>query len=123
MEPGSLSLVTKVGGVLQLISSCQLMFPLLDKELPLQRISLADRGVQATCLPAAPAGPGSRVRLIYRLAKVPVMHTEWFWASAFSFAVSSSCLQAHEVICVKSVVLQCLTEFAWHMAGVGIAGK
>jgi hypothetical protein len=52
-----------------------------------------------------------------------VLRTEWLWAGAFSFAVSSSYLQAEELASICDVVVACLTEFARYMSGVGISGE
>lgn len=67
-----------------------------------------------------PAGATSQ--LLYKLARNPVLHTDWFWAGCFSFAVSSSCLQGPELVDIKQAVLQAMTDCARYMSGVGIAG-
>lgn len=50
------------------------------------------------------------------------MHAEWFWAGAFSFAISSMYLQAQELTCIREVVGVCLGQFARYVTGVGISG-
>jgi hypothetical protein len=73
-------------------------------------------------LPLAALG-GAKRQLLSAIAGNPVLHTEWLWAAAFNFAVSSSYLQAEELACIRDVVVTCLTEFARYMAGVGISGE
>lgn len=65
---------------------------------------------------------GAKRQLLSALAGNPVLHTEWLWAGAFSFAVSSSYLQAEELASIRDVVLLCLADFARYMCGVGISG-
>jgi hypothetical protein len=52
-----------------------------------------------------------------------VLHSEWLWAGTFSFAVSSSYLQAEELASIRDVVVVCLTDFLRYMCGVGISGE
>lgn len=65
---------------------------------------------------------GAKRQLLSTLAGNPVLHTEWLWAGAFSFAVSSSYLQAEELASIRDVVLLCLADFARYMCGVSISG-
>jgi hypothetical protein len=66
---------------------------------------------------------GAKRQLLSALAGNPVLHTQWLWAATFSFAVSSSYLQAEELASIRDVVVTCLTEFARYMTGVGISGE
>ncbi|KAF6266032.1 AEX-3 domain-containing protein [Scenedesmus sp. NREL 46B-D3] len=72
-----------------------------------------------TCRPAI---AGAKRLLLCALAGNPVLHTEWLWAGTFSFAVSSSYLQAEELASIRNVVVACLADFARYVSGVGIPG-
>lgn len=65
---------------------------------------------------------GSKLYLLSTLPGNPSVHTEWFWAFTFAFAVSSSYLNADDFVNVKEVVAKCLQQFAGYLAGVGIPG-
>jgi len=66
---------------------------------------------------------GRKCYLLSTLASNPAVRTEWFWASTFGFAVSSSYLNAEEFVNIKAVVTRCLQQFAGYLAGVGIPGE
>jgi hypothetical protein len=69
-----------------------------------------------------PASGGTKRYLLSTLAGSASLHTEWFWAFTFAFAVSSSYLNADNFASVKEVVTKCLQQFAGYLAGVGIPG-
>jgi hypothetical protein len=73
-------------------------------------------------LTLAAAGATTRYMLA-TLSGNPVVHTEWFWAFTFAFAVSSSYLNADDFVNMKEVVTKCLLQFAGYLAGVGIPGR
>jgi hypothetical protein len=80
--------------------------------------------VCALCCKLTCAAAGATTRyMLATLSGNPNVHTEWFWAFTFAFAVSSSYLIADDFVNVKEVVTKCLLQFAGYLAGVGIPGK
>eukprot|EP00879_Flechtneria_rotunda_P012714 GHRR01013277.1.p1 GENE.GHRR01013277.1~~GHRR01013277.1.p1 ORF type:complete len:1835 (+),score=708.37 GHRR01013277.1:594-6098(+) len=84
------------------------------------RVVLA--ALELACIISCKQGCMPRRRLLGTLAKNSVVHTEWFWAGAFSFAVSNSYLDATELPLVGDVVVSCLTDFTRYVTGVGVTG-
>lgn len=76
------------------------------------------------CCPAfSTAALGPKQTLLSCLGSNPAVHVEWFWSCTFSFAVSSSYLQAEELADIRDVVAVMLAEFARYITGVGIPGE
>lgn len=70
-----------------------------------------------------PVPGGTKRYLLSTFAGSASLHTEWFWAFTFAFAVSSSYLNAENFASVKEMVTKCLQQFAGYLAGVGIPGE
>lgn len=73
-------------------------------------------------LPSFGAAGGARRRLISCLAALPCAYCEWFWAGTWSFGVSSSYLEAEELLALPAVVALRLDDLAAYLAGVGVPG-